>query len=79
LPSSDLEVITCKCNACKEEEEHEEEIVQLTEGVLQAKGIQCDARISKIPEEELREILEKVRGLGKKSAKQEEGYAYKGR
>ena len=68
----------------KEEEEHKEEFVQLTEEVLQAKGIQCDARISKIPEEELREILEKVRGLGKKkkkqeAAKQEEGYAYKGR
>ncbi len=68
----------------KEEEEHKEEIVQLTEEVLQAKGIQCDARISKIPEEELREILEKVRGLRKKkkkqeAAKQEEGYAYKGR
>jgi hypothetical protein len=80
LPSSDLEVITCKCNACKEQEEHKEEIVQLTEGVLQAKGIQCDARISKIPEEELREILEKVRGLKKQeAAKQEEGYANKGR
>ena len=68
----------------KEEEEHKEEIVQLTEEVLRAKGIQCDARISKIPEEELREILEKVRGLRKKkkkqeAAKQEEGYAYKGR
>ena len=68
----------------KEEEEHKEEIVQLTEEVLQAKGIQCDARISKIPEEELREILEKVRGLRKKkkkqeAAKEEEGYAYKGR
>ena len=69
----------------KEEQEHKEEIVQLTEEVLQAKGIQCDARISKIPEEELREILEKVRGLRKKkkkkqeAAKQEEGYAYKGR
>ena len=69
----------------KVEEEHKEEIVQLTEDVLQAKGIQCDARISKIPEEELREILEKVRGLRKKkkkkqeAAKEEEGYAYKGR
>ena len=50
----------------KEEEEHKEEIVQLTEDVLQAKGIQCDASISKIPEEELKEILEKVRELRKK-------------
>jgi hypothetical protein len=55
---------------------------------LHAKGIQCDASISKIPEEELKEILEKVREIRKKkkkkrsspeAAKQEEGYAYKGR
>jgi hypothetical protein len=72
----------------KEEEEHKEEIVQLTEEILQAKGIQCDASISKIPEEELKEILEKVREIRKKkkkkqssteAANQEEGYAYKGR
>ena len=72
----------------KEEEEHKEEMVQLMEEVLQAKGIQCDASISKIPEEKLKEILEKVRELRKKkkqkqssieAAKQEEGYAYKGR
>ena len=54
----------------KEEEEHKEEIVQLTEDVLQAKGIQCDASISKIPEEELREILEIVRELRRKKKKQ---------
>jgi Flp pilus assembly protein TadB len=53
----------------KEEEEHKEEIVQLTEDVLQAKGIQCDASISKIPEEELKEILEKVREPRKKRRK----------
>ncbi len=68
----------------KEEEEHKEEIVQLTEEVLQAKGIECDASISKISEDELREILVKVRELRKKkkkqeAAKQEEGYVYKGR
>jgi len=45
----------------QEEQEHKEEIIQLTEDVLQAKGIQCDASISKIPEEQLREIVEKVR------------------
>jgi hypothetical protein len=37
---------------------------------LQAKGIQCDASISKIPEEQLREILEKVRELRRKKKKQ---------
>ena len=68
----------------KEEEEHKEEIVQLTEDVLQAKGIECDASISKISEDELKEILVKVRELRKKkkkqeAAKQEEGYLYKGR
>ena len=57
----------------KEEEEHKEEIVQLTEEVLQAKGIQCDARISKIPEQELIEILEKVRELRRKKKKRESG------
>jgi hypothetical protein len=30
----------------KEEEEHKEEIIQVTEEVLQAKGIKCDARFS---------------------------------
>ena len=50
----------------KEEEEHKDEIVRLTEEVLQAKGIQCDASISKIPEEQLKDILEKVRELRKR-------------
>ena len=68
----------------EEEKEHKEEIIQLTEEILQAKGIQCDASISKIPEEELREILKKVKELRRKkkkqeAAKQEVGYAYKGR
>jgi hypothetical protein len=57
----------------KEEEEHKEEIMLLTEEVLQAKGIQCDARISKIPEKELIEILEKVRELRRKKKKRELG------
>jgi hypothetical protein len=30
----------------KEEEEHKEEIIQVTEEVLEAKGIKCDARLS---------------------------------
>jgi hypothetical protein len=57
----------------KEEEEHKEEIMRLTEEVLQAKGIQCDARISKIPEQELIEILEKVRELRRKKKKRDSG------
>jgi hypothetical protein len=53
-----------------EEQEQKEEIIQLTEKVLQAKRIKCDASISKIAEEVLREILEKVRELPRKKMKQ---------
>ena len=53
-----------------EEQEQKEEIIQLTEKVLQAKRIKCDASISKIAEEALREILEKVRELPRKKMKQ---------
>ena len=57
----------------QEEQEHKEEIIQLTEEVLQAKGIQCDASISKIPEEELIEILEKVREIRRRKKKKQSG------
>jgi hypothetical protein len=49
-----------------EEENHKQEIVELTEEVLDAIGIECDAKISKISEEQLREILDEVRKLRKK-------------
>lgn len=49
-----------------EEQQHKDEIVSLTEQVLDAKGIECDSKISKISEEQLREILEQVRKLRKK-------------
>jgi hypothetical protein len=49
-----------------EEEQRKEEIIELTEEVLEAKGIECDSRISKISEEQLREILEEVRKLRRK-------------
>jgi hypothetical protein len=49
-----------------EEEEHRDEIIQITEEVLDAKGLACDARISKISEEQLRDILEEVRKLRRK-------------
>ena len=62
----------------KEEEEHKEEVIQFTEEVLQAKGIECDARISKIPEDELRDILLKVRELRKKKKKQLDTEVLKG-
>jgi ribosomal protein S13 len=52
-----------------EEQQHKDEIVSLTEQVLDAKGIECDSKISKISEEQLREILEQVRRLRKKKKK----------
>jgi hypothetical protein len=47
----------------QEESQHRDEIVNLTEQVLDAKGLECDDRISKLSEEKLREILEEVRKL----------------
>jgi hypothetical protein len=47
----------------REESQHKDEIVNLTEQVLDAKGLECDERISKLSEEKLREILEEVRKL----------------
>ena len=49
-----------------EEEANKQEIISITEEVLDAKGIECDARIAKISGEQLKEILEEVRKLRKK-------------
>ena len=38
-----------------EEERNRDEIVRLTEDVLDAKGIECDAKIAKISEDQLRD------------------------
>jgi hypothetical protein len=52
-----------------EEERDREEIIRLTEQVLDLKGIECDAKIAKISEDQLREILEEVRRLRRKKKK----------
>lgn len=49
-----------------EEQQHKDEIISLAEQVLDAKGIECDSKISKMSEEQIREILEGVRRLRKK-------------
>ncbi|MCI0565025.1 MAG: hypothetical protein MN733_41700 [Nitrososphaera sp.] len=49
-----------------EEKQDKETIVMLTEDVLHAQGMECDSKIAKISEEELAEILEKVRLLRKR-------------
>jgi predicted RNA-binding protein with PUA domain len=48
------------------EQQHKDEIITLTEQVLDAKGIECDSKIS---EEQLSEILEGVRRLWKRKKK----------
>lgn len=50
-----------------EEEQQNDEIIRLNEEVLEAKGIERDPGISKISEEQLREILEE--DLGRKGRK----------
>ena len=44
----------------------------MTEQVLDAKGLECDQRISKLSEEKLREILEEVRKLRNRRKKRKE-------
>jgi hypothetical protein len=41
-----------------DEQQHKDEIVSHTEQVLDANGIECDSKISKLSEEQLRVILE---------------------
>ena len=49
-----------------EEQQHKDEIVSLTEQVLDARGIECDSKISKISEEQLKTILEEVSSVRKR-------------
>jgi ribosomal protein S13 len=56
----------------KEEQQHKDEIVSLTEQVLDARGIECDSKISKISEEQLKAILEEVRKLRKKKKNEQD-------
>jgi len=50
-----------------EESQHKDEIIDLTQQVLHARGLECDERISKLSEEKMKEILEEVRKLRRKN------------
>ena len=54
-----------------EEQQHKDEMVSLTEQVLDAKGMECDSKVSKISEEQLKEILDQVRKLRKRKKNEE--------
>jgi hypothetical protein len=51
------------------EKKSKDEMIQITEEVLESKGIECDARISKLSEDQLKEILDEVRIKIKKKKK----------
>lgn len=53
----------------EEEKENKNEIIEFTEQVLDAEGIECDSKISKVSEEKLKEILNEVRKIRKKRKK----------
>ena len=64
-------------NAPEQLPENKTEIIDYTEDLLQARGIECDNRISEMAEDQLKEILEQVRKLRinkkKKQQQQENG------
>ena len=53
----------------EEEKLRKAEIIEITEEVLDSKGIECDAGISKLSQEQLKEILDEVREKIKKKKK----------
>ena len=56
--------------------ENKQEIVNIVEEVEKAEGIDCDRVVSKMSEDELKELLEKVRNKRKKKIQHvEEGEA----
>jgi ribosomal protein S13 len=65
LHSLDLLVTT----GLQMKKKEKDEIIQITEEVLDSKEIECDARISKLSEDQLKEILEEVREKIKKKKK----------
>ena len=55
-----------------EEQQHKDEMVSPTEQVLDAKGIEFDSKVSKISEEQLKEILDQVRKLRKRKKNEQD-------
>jgi len=58
----------------EEEKDNKNEIIEFTEQVLDAEGIECDSKISKVSEEKLKEILNEVRKIRKKRKKNYDEY-----
>jgi hypothetical protein len=56
----------------EEEKKDKKEIIQLTEDVLHAQGLECDASISKLSADQLKDILGQVRALRKRKAREKD-------
>jgi hypothetical protein len=56
----------------EEERKDKNDIIQLTEDVLHAQGLECDASIAKVSADQLKDILEQVRVLRKKKVREKE-------
>ena len=56
----------------EQERQEKDEIIRLTEDVLHAQGLECDASIAKVSVDQLRDILDQVRLLRKKKAREKE-------
>lgn len=54
----------------QEEKVNRSEMISITEEVLDSKGIECDAKIAKVSEETIREVLSEVRKRRRKRANQ---------
>ncbi len=54
-----------------DEKKDKDGIIAITEEVLDAKGLECDATISKVSEETLKEILDSVRQIRKRKRKKD--------
>jgi ribosomal protein S13 len=57
----------------EEEKKSKDEIISVTEEVLDAQGIECDSKISKLSEEKIREILNEVRKRRRKAREKDTG------
>jgi hypothetical protein len=55
----------------EEEKKSKDEIISVTEQVLDAQGIECDSKISKLSEEKIREILNEVRKRRRKLSRKD--------
>jgi hypothetical protein len=56
----------------QEEKENKNEIISITEEVLDAEGIECDSKIAKVSEEKILEILNEVRKLRRRRAQKKD-------